>query len=137
MKYMVMVLCLVWASPCFAASCPDVQESVSAAIQGRSERVSASYDILIPDPELERGALSGCLGTINDIGGAFSLGVSLPSMEQIVAGLCNQVDSMIQQKINEAHNDVLNRVNSIGGGNIYKVYGTGGEYIIKIKDSIR
>ena len=135
--FAVIMLLTVFATPCFAGSCQDTQEAVSAAILERSGRVTNSHNVLIPDPESDRGPLSNCLSVINNIGGAFSLGVTLPSMDQIVAGLCNQVDSMIQQKINEAHNQVLSTVNDIGGNNLYKVYGTSGNYIIKIKDKIK
>jgi len=131
------LLLTLFATPCLAGSCQDTQEAVSAAIQERSGRVTDSHNVLLPDPETERGPLGGCLSVINNIGGAFSLGVSIPSMDQIVAGLCSQVDSMIQQKINEVHNQALNAVNNIGGKNLYKVYGTGGDYVIKIRDKIK
>ena len=131
------MLLTVFATPCFAGSCQDTQEAVSAAILERSGRVSDSHNVLLPDPESERGPLSNCLSVINHIGDGFTLGVNLPSMDQIITGLCNQVDSMIQQKINEAHNQVLSTVNEIGGNNLYKVYGTGGNYVIKIKDKIK
>ncbi|SBW08073.1 conserved exported hypothetical protein [uncultured delta proteobacterium] len=131
------MLLTVFATPCFAGSCQDTQEAVSAAILERSGRVSDSHNVLLPDPESERGPLSNCLSVINHIGDGFTLGVNLPSMDQIITGLCNQVDSMIQQKINEAHNQVLSTVNQLGGNNLYKVYGTGGNYVIKIKDKIK
>ena len=131
------MLLTVFATPCFAGSCQDTQEAVSAAILERSGRVSDSHNVLLPDPESERGPLSNCLSVINHIGDGFTLGVNLPSMDQIIAGLCNQVDSLIQQKINEAHNQILSTVNQLGGNNLYKVYGTGGNYVIKIKDKIK
>ena len=135
--FAVIMLLTVLATPCFAGSCQDTQEAVSAAILERSGRVSDSHNVLLPDPESERGPLSNCLSVINHIGDGFTLGVNLPSMDQIITGLCNQVDSMIQQKINEAHNQVLSTVNQLGGNNLYKVYGTGGNYVIKIKDKIK
>ena len=135
--FAVIMLLTVFATPCFAGSCQDTQEAVSAAILERSGRVSDSHNVLLPDPESERGPLSNCLSVINHIGDGFTLGVNLPSMDQIITGLCNQVDSMIQQKINEAHNQVLSTVNQLGGNNLYKVYGTGGNYVIKIKDKIK
>ena len=138
MKYIAMfLLCMVLAAPCFAGSCQDMQEAVSGAIQERNNRVSDSHDILMPDPETERDALSGCLGTVNAIGDAFSLGVTLPSMDQIVAGMCSQVNSYINRKINEAHNQVNNAVNGMGGNNPFKVYGTGGDYIVKITGKLK
>lgn len=132
-----LLLLTVFATPCFAASCQDTQEAVNAAILERSGRVTDSHNVLLPDPESERGPLSNCLSVINGIGDGFSLGVKLPNMDQIISGLCNQVNSMVQHKINEAHNQVLNSVNGIGGNNPFKVYGTGGNYVITIKDKIK
>ena len=138
MKYILMfLLCMVLAAPCFAGSCQDMQDAVSGAMRERNGRVSNTHDVLMPDPETERDALSGCLGSVNAIGDAFSLGVTLPSMDQIVAGLCSQVDSFVQQKINDAHNQVLNTVNGIGGYNPFKVYGTGGDYVVKITGKLQ
>lgn len=137
MKYIV-ALFLLFASavPCAAGSCQDIQESANAAIQSRNNRVSESHNTTMPDPESEREGLSQCLGTINALGDPFNLGVSLPDFEQIVGGLCSQVDSFIQQKINEVHNQVLNEVNNIGGGNLLKVYGTD-EYIFKLTGKLK
>lgn len=135
--FFMLILCMVWVAPSFASSCQDMQDAVSGAIQERNGRVSNSHDVLMPDPETERDALSGCLGSVNAIGDAFSLGVSLPSMDQIVAGMCKQVDSYINQKINDAHNQVLNTVNGIGGNNPFRVYGTGGEYVVKITGKLQ
>ena len=114
-----------------------MQDAVGGAIQERNGRVSDTHDILMPDPETERDALSGCLGSVNAIGDAFSLGVTLPSMDQIVAGMCSQVNSYINRKINEAHNQVNNAVNGMGGNNPFKVYGTGGDYIVKITGKLK
>lgn len=138
MKYLVtFLLCIVLATPCFAGSCEDMRDAVGGAIQERNGRVSDTHDVLMPDPETERDALSGCLGSVNAIGDAFSLGVTLPSMEQIVAGMCKQVDSYIHQKINDAHNQVLNTVNGLGSKNPFKVYGTSGDYVVKIRGKIK
>lgn len=138
MKYIAMfLLCMVLAAPCFAASCQDMQDAVGGAIQERNGRVSDTHDVLMPDPENERDALSACLGSVNAIGNAFSLGVTLPSMAQIVAGMCGQVNSYINQKINEVHNQVNNAVNGMGGNNPFKVYGTGGEYIVKMTGKLQ
>ncbi len=138
MKYIIaVILCLTWAVPCFASSCQDMQDVVGRAVLERNGRVTDTYNVMVPDPESERSLLSNCLGAVNSIGDAFSLGITLPSMDQIVEGLCNQMDSMIQQKINQTHNKVLNTVNSIGVNNLFKVYGTGGDYVIKIKDRLQ
>ena len=138
MKYIVtFLLCMALAVPCYAGSCQDMRDAVGGAIQERNGRVSNTHDVLMPDPETERDALSGCLGSVNAIGDAFSLGVTLPSMDQIVAGMCSQVDSFIQQKINDAHNQVLNTVNGMGGNNPFKVYGTGGDYVVKMTGKLQ
>ncbi len=42
----------------------------------------------------------------------------LPDFEDVISGMCKAADSYIQQKINEVHNQVLNEVNNIGGGNL-------------------
>ncbi len=114
-----------------------MREPVGSALQPRNGGVSDTHNTMIPDPESERDALSGCLGSINALGDAFSLGVTLPGMDQIVAGMCHQVDSLIQQKINDAHNQVLNSINGIGGNNPFKVYGTGGDYVVKLKEKLK
>ena len=132
-----MLLLFVSVTPCLAASCQDVQENVSAAMQERSGRVTESHDTLLPDPESERSSLGGCLDSINSIGDAFSLGVTFPNMDQLVSGMCSQINSLIQQKINEVHNQALNAVNGIGGNNLYKVYGTGGNYVTQITGKIK
>ena len=138
MKYiLVVMLCLTLAAPCLAGSCQDMRDAVGGAIQERNGRVSDTHDVLMPDPETERDALSGCLGSINALGDAFSLGVTLPGMDQIVAGMCHQVDSLIQHEINDAHNQVLNSINGIGGNNPFKVYGTGGDYVVKLKEKLK
>lgn len=108
-----------------------------SGLEQRNGRVSDTHNTMIPDPESERDALSGCLGSINALGDAFSLGVTLPGMDQLVAGMCHQVDSLIQQKINDAHNQVLNSINGIGGNNPFKVYGTGGDYVVKLKEKLK
>ena len=138
MKYIVtFLLCMVLTTPCFAASCQDMRDAVGGAIQERNGRVSDTHDVLMPDPETERDALLHISPSVNAIGDAFSLGVTLPSMDQIVAGMCKQVDSYIHQKINEAHNQVNNSVNGMGGNNPFKVYGTGGEYVVKITGKLK
>lgn len=137
MKYFLLLLCCVaLATPCFAGSCQDIQESASGAIQNRNTRVSETHNTVIPDPESEREGLSQCLSSINALGESFSLGVTLPNLDQILSGICGNVDSYIQQKINDVHNQILNEVNSIGGGNLLKVYGTD-DYILQLTGKIK
>lgn len=136
-RLLFLFLCLAAAHPSHASTCQDLQEVAGAAIRQRSGSVAGVYNTLIPDPESEREALSACLDCVNGIGDAFNLGVTLPGMDQLLEGMCNQVDSLIQRKINSAHNQVLNSVNGIGGNNPFKVYGTGGEFIVKLKGSLK
>jgi len=138
MRYIVIcIFCMTWAMPCFASMCQDMQDSVGTAVQERNQRTANVYNDMIPDPESERGMLSSCLDSVNSIGDAFTLGISLPGMDQMLGSMCSQVDSMIQQKINQTHNEVLNSVNGIGGNNVFKVYGTGGDHVVKLRDRLQ
>ena len=120
---LVVVLFTLVASPCFAASCDDTQSAASIAIKERNSRVKETHNVMLPDPEADRGALSNCLGTIGTIGDIFSLGVKIPSMEEIVAGICKQLDSMIQERMNEALSEAKSKVNEIGKNNPFQVSG--------------
>ena len=116
---------LLSASTSFAASCADTQNAAGAAIKERNAYAVAGINAAMPDPEDMRGAFAGCLSSINSLGGAFSLGVSLPGMDQIVAGMCNQVDSLLQEKIHDVMSQVRSTVNGIGGNNPFQVSGGG------------
>ncbi len=131
-------LALLIAKPCFAENiCPDVQESVRIAIEERNANTANIHNTTMPDPEESRADTASCLGNISALGDAFSLGVSIPSMDSIVNEMCSQVSSMIQSKINDVHNQVINSVNEMGGKNLFKVYGTGGDYVVKLKDKLK
>jgi hypothetical protein len=119
------ILFTLCAAPCFAASCGDTQDAANAAMKERNALVKGSYNVMMPDPEDTRGPFSDCLGTINDIGAVFSLGVSLPSMDQIIAGMCKQVDSMIQDKMNDVLSEIKSTVSDIGQNNPFQVSGSG------------
>ncbi|MFG6375276.1 MAG: hypothetical protein K1W05_04985 [Desulfovibrio sp.] len=137
MKFLLIpIFVFALATSTYAGSCQDIQESANAAIQARNNRVSESHNTVMPDPESEREGLFQCLGTINAIGDVFTLGVSLPDFEDVISGMCKAADSYIQQKINEVHNQVLNEVNNIGGGNLLKVYGTD-EYIFQLTGKLK
>ena len=78
---LLLILCLAQAFPCFAASCQDMRDAVGSAMQQRNGRVSDTHNTMIPDPESERDALSGCLGSINaNPNGMPCPAVSAPSM---------------------------------------------------------
>ena len=122
------LLLFLLASPSYAASCADTQNAASAAIKERNDLATGGINITIPDPEETRSAFAGCLSSINAIGSAFTLGISLPSLDQIISALCNQVDSMIQQKIHEVMSQVRSTVNEIGRNNPFQV-SAGGQNI--------
>ena len=127
-----LTLLFSFTAPCFAGPCDDTQSAASAAINERNSRVKDSHNVLLPDPELERGP-----GSINSIGDAFTLGVKLPGMDQIIAGMCKQVDSMIQSKMNEIMNAAKNRVSEIGQNNPFVVHGSGTDIVISVKSKLQ
>jgi len=112
---------LLLASPSYGASCADTQNAASAAIKERNELATGGINIAMPDPEETRGPFTNCLSSINNIGSAFTLGITLPSLDMIIEGLCNQVDSLIQQKIHEVMSQVRSTVSEIGRNNPFQV----------------
>lgn len=48
-------------------------------------------------------------------GEAFSLGVTIPSMDKIIEGMCNQVNSMMEEKVNEALNEAKKATSAFTG----------------------
>ena len=116
-----LVLC---AAPSFAGSCSDTQSAASNAIKERNSAVRESHNTTMPAPEEDRGALSSCLDSVSSIGDAFSLGVSLPSMDQIISGMCNRVNSEIQSKMNEALSEARSSIGGIGQNNPFQVSGS-------------
>ena len=118
---LILVLCAV---PSFAGSCSDTQSAASTAIKERNAVVKEIHNTTMPDPEDDRGALSSCLDSVANLGDAFSLGVSLPSMDQIISGMCNRVNSEIQSKMNEALSETRSSVGGIGQNNPFQVSGS-------------
>lgn len=138
MKFLpVMLFCALITSTAYAASCPDLQESANAAAQTRNGRVAETHNTMMPDPEEERDGLSQCLNTIHALGDPFTLGVQLPGLEDVISGMCKQVDSFLQQKINEVQSQVLNAINEVGGNNPLKVYGTGEDIVVQLKGKLK
>lgn len=127
MKSLVLfTLCfLLLASPSYAGSCADTQNAANAAVKERNEKAGGAINTTMPDPEDTRGPFSNCLSSIHSIGDVFTLGISFPSMDQIIAGMCNQVDSMIQEKMHEVLSEVRSTVNEIGNNNPFQVSGSG------------
>ena len=138
MKTLLLSLMLLFvAAPCLAAPCGDTQNAATTAIKERNARVKETHNTTMPDPEEDRGPLSNCLGSIASIGDAFSLGVSIPSMDSIINGMCRQVDSMIQSKMNEVLSEARSSIAQIGRNNPFQVSGSGsdvaGSLIRKLK----
>ena len=125
MKTLCLTLALVLcAAPALAGSCSDTQSAASNAIKERNSAVRESHNTTMPDPEEDRGALSSCLDSVASIGDAFSMGVSLPSMDQIISGMCNRVNSEIQSKMNEALSEARSYIGGIGQNNPFQVSGS-------------
>ena len=125
MKTLCLTLALVLcAAPALAGSCSDTQSAASNAIKERNAAVRESHNTTMPDPEEDRGALSSCLDSVASIGDAFSMGVSLPSMDQIISGMCNRVNSEIQSKMNEALSEARSSIGGIGQNNPFQVSGS-------------
>lgn len=125
MKTLCLTLALVLcAAPALAGSCSDTQSAASNAIKERNSAVRESHNTTMPDPEEDRGALSSCLDSVASIGDAFSMGVSLPSMDQIISGMCNRVNSEIQSKMNEALSEARSSIGGIGQNNPFQVSGS-------------
>ena len=138
MKTLLLTLMLMFvAAPCLASPCADTQNAATGAMKERNTRVKETHNTTMPDPEEDRGPLSNCLGSIASIGDAFSLGVTIPSMDSIINGMCRQVDSMIQSKMNEVLSEARSSVTGIGKNNPFQVSGSGsdvaGSLIRKLK----
>jgi hypothetical protein len=131
------VIVMLYAPPCFAGSCPDAQSAADKAVRERNGKVKESANTMMPDPEETRGPLADCLGSIGNIGDAFTLGVSLPGMDQIVDGMCKQVDSLIQDKMNEVLSEVKSSIPDIGGNNPFQVSGSGKDLVGAITGKLK
>jgi hypothetical protein len=118
------VIITLFAAPCYAGSCADTQDAANKAMRERNEQVKESHNTTMPDPEETRGPLADCLGSVGSLGDAFTLGVSIPSMDQIVESMCGQVDSMIQDKMQEVLSEVKSSIPDIGQYNPFQVGGS-------------
>jgi hypothetical protein len=121
---LIAALLTLLAAPAFAASCSDTQNAANNAMKERNAKVRDSHNTMMPDPEDTRGPFSDCLGSVNSIGDAFTLGVSLPGMDQIVESMCRQVDALIQDKMNDVLSEAKSSIPDIGGNNPFQVSGS-------------
>ena len=89
--------------PCVAAladvPCDDIASAAGGAAKKRNEQVQENLNSTIPNPEENRDELASCMDAVNSLGGAFSMEVQLPSMEEIIEKMCEQVDNYIEEKI--------------------------------------
>ena len=120
------LLLLTWALPCHA-DCPDAQSAASAAMRERNAKVRETLNTTTPDPEETRGDLSSCLGGISSLGDAFSMGITLPSMDDIMNQMCRQVEGLLQSKLDEALGEARSTISEIGKNNPFKVNGSGAD----------
>lgn len=87
--------------------CPETSATELAA-KVRQSRAVAVYDTMIADPEDDRDVLGGCLETINVLGDAYSMGVRLPGMDQIIESLCGALNAELRRKIRQLEGMVDN-----------------------------
>jgi hypothetical protein len=134
---LLIVLLTAFAAPVHAGSCGDTQNAANAAMKERNVQVKDSHNTMMPDPEEDRGPLSDCLNSVGSLGDAFTLGVSLPNMDQIVEGMCKEVDSLIQDKMNEVLSEIKSSVPDIGGNNPFQVSGNGKDLAISLTGKLK
>jgi hypothetical protein len=131
------ILLLFLAAPCFAASCNDTQSAANAAMRERNAYARETINTTMPDPEDGRSAFAGCLNSISSIGNIFTLGISFPSLDQLIEGMCRQIDSKIQEKMNEVLNEARSTVNQIGRNNPFQVSAGGHTIGVSISGKLR
>lgn len=125
-KVILLFLCLVLSIPSLvlAAGCNDAQSAAKEAMKERNEHAKSTYDTTMGSPEDDRSALGGCMDSIFSIGDAFSMGVKIPNMNQIIEGMCGQLNSLIKEKINDATSQLEEATSGFGEGPL-QVNGSG------------
>ncbi|MBQ9407121.1 MAG: hypothetical protein IJU37_10365 [Desulfovibrio sp.] len=114
---LLIALCLaVWPVQT-KASCEDMECAAKAAAQARSEQTQRTLNTVMPAPEENRSALTSCLDSLNAVGDSFSMGVSVPSMDQILESICRDCNSYIDSKIHAASAEVENEIEGVLGTN--------------------
>ena len=120
------LLLLMWALPCHA-DCPDAQGAASGAMRERNAKVRETLNTTTPDPEETRADTSSCLGSISSLGEAFSMGITLPGVDDIMNQMCRQVEGLLQSKLDEALGEARSAVEEIGKNSPFKVNGSGAD----------
>lgn len=120
MKHITVIfIMLLIANPAISAnSCPETG-AAQTALSERNNMLLGVFES-VPNPEDDRELIGGCIESINSIGNSFSLGVSFPSLDDIVGKMCEMANSYIQSKISEAMNKVKVPT-SYGSGKLYQV----------------
>lgn len=106
--------------PCAALAdvpCDDIASAAGGAAKKRNEQVQENLNSTIPDPEENRDELASCMDAVNALGGAFSMGVQVPSMEEIIEKMCDQVDSYMEEKIESTMRKTESEIESSLGKN--------------------
>ncbi len=87
-----------------AGNCPEdsVVEEIKKA---QTDFITEIYDTAVGNPSDSR-EFANCLSSIEDIGDIFSMGISLPSMDDILDKVCDELDHQLKNAINEAKDKV-------------------------------
>ncbi len=96
------LLSLCLQTKAFAGKCPE-DSIVEEAKKAHADFITEIYDVAVGSPSDSRN-LSACLGSIEELGNIFSMGVSLPSFDDVLDKVCDEADSYLQNSINEAKN---------------------------------
>ena len=117
------MLCALAASTtAYAAGCEDVESAAQQAAKDRNAQAKKTLDEMMSAAEDSRSAIASCLDSVAALGDAFSMGVSIPSIDQILEQMCNQVDSYIDQKISQGMNEVETSISgALGNNNPFEV----------------
>ncbi len=106
MKYFFISLLIICVtSIAFAENCPEI-DLVRETIDRRNNAAQELYDDMMPDPRETIELLNGCLQIVNNLGAGFSLGVVLPSLDEILQSLCEVASDTINDKINGVLNSM-------------------------------
>lgn len=82
----------------FAAPCDQANETLKEAQNKQLEEMSEIYDE-VTDPKDHRNASGSCLDIVMDMGSGFDMGAMIPSIDSIIEGVCQEVNSQINQQI--------------------------------------
>lgn len=124
MKFTLLLLmvCLAFPYATYASGCDDVASAAGQAAKARNQQIRENLNTTVPDPEEDRGALASCMDAVNALGAAFSMGVQTPGMDEIIEKMCDQADSYVQQKINNAMQQAESGIeNSLGKDSPFQV----------------